>query len=330
MKGVHLTMKKTLKKILCAVLAVSFVLALTGCAKINYVTNGTITAIKEVKDGSWKDNGEGEGGSAEEVVSIEPFKAGTYGGVEFADEAAVAEYYVQAYNKTKEQTAQYKTDDGSTQTFYKLLGDEKLKIEQVLIEGSENAMINNLVPGIVDGLFAANTYGLPPCYNRNPELDNNLEDTTRKADHDFRTSGFTADDILACNVTDNGDGTITLVIQPKEGSMSMRGDDSQGRFFEVLGDIGATVDSISALSWASGTTEENCLVKYAGGTGTIKVDVASGEIVEADYHMAVSVEVNHANVAVIKDKSAVVGVSYDMHYPATDEYLMETKGITRL
>ena len=45
--------------------------------------------------------------------------------------------------------------------------------------------------------------------------------------------------------------------------------------------------------------------------------------------MAVSVEVKHANVAVIKDKNAVVSISYDMHYPATDQYLLDSKGIKR-
>ena len=45
--------------------------------------------------------------------------------------------------------------------------------------------------------------------------------------------------------------------------------------------------------------------------------------------MAVNVEVNHANVAVIKDKSAVVKISYDLTYPASAEYLKTSKGITQ-
>lgn len=325
-------MKKTVKRILCLVLAASFVLALTGCAKINYVTNGTIQAIKEVQDGSYKNGGsdaEGDGAATEVKIDIDPFAAGTYGGVEFGSEADVVNYYVECYNNTKTQTANYIDKDGNAVTFYALLGEEKLNIEKVLIEGSENAMINNLVPGIVDGLFSPTTYGLPPCNNRDPLLDNVNGDASNPGEFDFRTSYFTPDDCQACNVVDNGDGTITITIAPKPGSMSMRGVDSQGRFFEVLGDIGATVDSIGALSWASGTTEENCLVEYAGGTGTITIDTATKTVTAADYHMAVSVEVKHANVAVIKDKNAVVSISYDMHYPATDQYLLDSKGIKR-
>lgn len=325
-------MKKTVKRILCLVLAVSFVLALTGCAKINYVTNGTIQAIKEVQDGSYKNGGsdaEGDGAATEVVIDIDPFTAGTYGGVEFGSEEDVVNYYVECYNNTKSQTANYTDKDGNAVTYYALLGEEKLGIEKVLIEGSENAMINNLVPGIVDGLFSATTYGLPPCNNRDPLLDNSNGDAANPGQFDFRTSYFTPDDCQACNVVENSDGTITITIAPKAGSMSMRGEDSQGRFFEVLGDIGSTVDSIGALSWASGTTEENCLVEYAGGTGTITIDPATKTVTAADYHMAVSVEVKHANVAVIKDKSAVVTISYDMHYPASDQYLLDSKGIKR-
>ena len=31
----------------------------------------------------------------------------------------------------------------------------------------------------------------------------------------------------------------------------------------------------------------------------------------------------------LKDKNAVVSISYDMHYPATDQYLLDSKGIKR-
>ncbi len=322
-------MKKTIKAILCVVLVAAFVLSLAGCAKLKYVTNGTIRAIKEVQDGTWNQTDEGEGEDAGAATTIEPFVAGTYGGIEFADEASVVNYYVQAYNNTKSQTANYTDADGNAVSYYALLGEEDLQIGKVLIEGQENSVINNLVPTIVGGLFSKSTYGLPPCNNRDPLLDNSNGDASNPGQFDFRQSYFTPEDCQACNVVDNGDGTITITIQPKEGSMSMRGEDSQGRFFEVLGDIGATVDSISQLSWASGTTAENCLVNYSGGTGTIKIDTATNTVVEADYHMAVQVSVNHANVLVIKDKSASIDISYDMHYPASDEYLMEAKGITR-
>lgn len=324
-------MNKYVKKGLCIALAAGLIASsFAGCAKINYVTNSAVEAIYKVKDGSWQETDTEEEGTAEgDPVVIDPLTPGTYGGIEFNTLEDVANYYVTAYDYTKSLTAEYIDEEGNTQTYYKLLGDENLEVGDIMIDGSSNAMINNLVPGIVGGLFSQSTYGLVPCYNRDPNLDNNSEDATRKADHDFRTSGVTVDDILEANVTDNGDGTITMIIQPKAGQMSTRGDDSQGRFFEVLGDIGGVVGSIDMISFAQGTAEENVIVDYKGGTVTVKIDTATNEIVEADYKMIANVSVNHATVAVLKDKSASLVITYTNHFPASDKYLLDTRGITR-
>lgn len=324
-------MNKYVKKGLCIALAAGLIASsFAGCKKINYVTNGAIEAIYEIKDDTWQNaDTEDEGTGEDDPIVIDTLTPSTYGGVEFNTLEDVANYYKEAYDYTKTLTAEYIDQDGNPQTFYKLLGDENLDVGSVIIEGSENAVINKLVPGIVSGLFSPNTYGLVPCYNRNPDLDNNLEDDTRKNDHDFRTSGITADDILAANITDNGDGTITMEIQPKAGQMSLRGEDSQGRFFEVLGDISGVVSEIDIISFAQGTAEENVIVDYKGGTVKVKIDTATKEILEADYTMVANVAVNHATVTVIKDKSASLVITYTNHYPASDEYLKEKKGITR-
>lgn len=324
-------MNKYVKKGLSLALAAGLIAStFAGCAKVNYVTNGAIQAINEIKDGSWLETDEtAESDINSDPIVIDELVPNTYGGVEFKDLEDVANYYVEAYNYTKTLTAEYIDGDGNKVTYYKLLGDEDLVVGDVMIDGSANAVINKLVPGIVKNMFKPNTYGLVPCYNRDPNLDNNSEDTARKADHDFRTSAVTADDILAANVTDNGDGTITMVIQPKMGQMSTRGDDSQGRFFEVLGDIGSVVAGIDVVSFEQGTAEENVIVAYKGGTVTVKINTATKEIVEADYKMIANVEVNHATVTVIKDKSASLQITYTNHYPASDEYLKEKKQITR-
>ncbi|MBE6720448.1 MAG: hypothetical protein E7571_07330 [Ruminococcaceae bacterium] len=322
-------MKRTVKSIICIVLAAALVAAFAGCAKMNYVMNGAIEAIHEVKSGEWNKPSEDEAAELEkDNIVIDELKPGTYGGVEFNDLNDVAAYYKEAYDYTKSLTAQY-DENGNTVTYYKLLGDEKMKIGDVIIDGSKNAIVNNLVPGIVDGMFKPNTYGLVPCYNRNPDLDNNSEDEHKKEDHDFRTSAVTGDDILAANVTDNGDGTITLEIQPKMAQMSMRGDDSQGRFFEVLGDISGVVGDISAVSFTEGTAEDNVKVYYKGGTVKVKINTKTKEITEADYVMETTVQVTHASIAVIRDKSANLTITYTNHYPADDKYLKDSKGITR-
>lgn len=324
-------MNKYVKKGLSLVLATGLIASsFAGCAKVNYVTDGAIQAIHEIKDGSWQNTGDDAAATGEsDPVVIDALTPGEYGGVSFQSLEDVAKYYVEAYDYTKSLTAEYIDADGNKQTFYKLLGEEDMQIEDILIDGSKNTVINNLVPGIAGGLFSKNIYGLVPCYNRNPEADNNLGDDTRKADHDFRTSGVTVDDILEANVVDNGDGTITMTIQPKLGSMSTRGDDSAGRFFEVLGDIGGVIGSIDVLSFAEGSAEENVIVEYKGGTVVVTIDTATKEIVGADYNMVAQIAVNHANVAVIKNKSATLTIKYFNHYPASDEYLMDTKSVKR-
>lgn len=287
------------------ILAVIFVVVL--------IANVVVIATKDVPVAATAE----EDAAVADTVVIDEFAANTYGGVEFADVESVVNYYNEAYNKTKAQTREYINDQGQKEVWYTMLGEEELQVSNIMIEGKENSMINNLVPGIVGGLFSAGLTGLSPSANRNPELDVDEENKS------LTTSYLVADDILAANVKDNGDGTITLQLQPKQVNMSHKGMDAQGHLFNSLGAIDSVVDSISALSWASGTTQENCLVDYRGGYATVTIDTATGLITTADYHMEAHISVNHATVAVLKDKSATLLVTYDVHYPASDEYLAE-------
>lgn len=326
-------MNKYVKKGLSIVLATGLIASsFAGCAKINYVTNGAITAIHQIKDGSWQKQAadDANAGSSDDVSVLDKsFEAGTYGGVKFDSLEDVANYYVKAYDYTKSLTAEYINEDGGTETFYKLLGNEELNVGSVMIDGKENAVINKLVPGIVGGLFAPNIYGLVPCNNRNPKLDNYNVDEKDPGEKDFTKSYVKAEDILDANIVDNGDGTITMTIQPKAAEMSMRGEDSQGDFFEVLGDISGVVSQISVISFAQGTAEDNIKVNYKGGTVVCKINTKTNEITEAEYNMIAEVAVNHATVTVIKDKSASLTITYKNSFPASDDYLKETKGITR-
>lgn len=290
------------------VLAVIFVVVLV--ANIVVISTKSVPVAATTEDTA----------AATDSVVIDALAANTYAGIEFSDIESVVNYYNEAYNKTKSQTREYINEEGNKEVWYTMLGEEKLQVSQIMIEGKENSMINNLVPGIVEGIYSPGLNGLSPSANRNPELDVDEENKS------LTTSYLTADDILAANVKDNGDGTITLQLQPKQVNMSHKGMDAQGHLFNTLGAIDSVVDSISVLSWASGTTEENCIVDYRGGYATVTIDTASGLITEADYHMEAHISVSHATVAVLKDKSATLLVTYDVHYPASDEYLMDTKG----
>ena len=153
-------MNKYVKKGLCLVLATGLIASsFAGCAKVNYVTNGAIKAIHQIKDGSWQNQTEGEeAGSSDDTSVLEkPFEAGTYGGVEFKSLEDVANYYKEAYDYTKSLTAEYTNQEGGTETFYKLLGNEKINVGSVMIDGKENAVNSvNLTDGI-DGLCSSVT-----------------------------------------------------------------------------------------------------------------------------------------------------------------------------
>lgn len=267
-----------------------------------------------------------EEASAEEFVDevvIDQFVAGTYGGKDFQTIDDVVNYYVECFNYTKTLTAEY-TEDGEAKTYYKLLGDENLEVKNLLIEGKENSTINSLVPGIVGGLFTGSVKGLSPSDNRDP-----LYDTREDGTIDQTQSHLTVDDVLMANVVDNKDGTINITIQPKAATLSMPDADPQGRFFNVLGDISSTVNQISVLSFSEGTIDENFVVTYAGGSGTVTINTATGEIIGGDFEMDVHIDVSHANVTVIHDKSASLDVVYTNHFPASDDYILKSRNLVR-
>ncbi len=185
-------------------------------------------------------------------------------------------------------------------------------------------MLDSLVPGIAGGLFSGNVIGLSPSGNRARDLDTRADGAM-----DCTVSHLTADDVLEANVVDNNDGTINITIQPKAALLSMPGEDSQGRFFNSLGDISSVVSSIDVLSFSSGTVDDNFVVDYKGGTGTVTINTSTNEITAGDFEMKVHINVSHANVAVLKDKSASLDISYTNHYPADDQYLMDSRKITR-
>lgn len=321
-------MNKYVKKGLCLALAVGMIAtSFAGCKKVNYVTNGAIEAIHQIKDGTWEkqDEAAAPGDGSDNALAIEEFAAGTYGGIEFKSIEDVTNFYVEAYNYSKTLMADYKDADGNPQKFYKLLGEESLDVGGIKIDGKENAMINNLVPGIVGGLYSPGLNGLVPSTNRNPDMDTDEWDGKGES---LTTSRLVADDLAAANVKDNGDGTITIQLQPKAVNMSVPGKDAQGHVFQSLGAIDKTVDSISALSWSSGTTAENCKVNYNGGFATVTINTSTKEIVNAEYKMIAEVAVTHANIAVIKDKSASLNVTMVWKYPASPEYMQKSRGVT--
>ena len=299
----------------------------------NYVFSAMHNAVTAIKDGTWTEvepgnlggSAAGESGEKESEAPDVTFEPGTYGGVNFTSVEDVVNYYNTAYNNTKTQTAQYQNSDGSIATFYALVGEEHLSLKQgsLLVDGKANTILNSAVPGIMGSIAGGGVNGLSPSANRDPNLDNDANGET------LTTSRVTVEDILKCGIVDNGDGTITMTLVPQAVNMSYQGQDAQGHFFNSLGAIDGAIESIG-VKWASGTTEENCKVIYEDGSAVVTIDTATGIITKADYHMIVNVNVVHASFLVLNDRSASLTIYYDQNYPASDEYLLKNKGLTRL
>jgi len=306
-------MKKTVKAILCVLLCGVLAFSFAGCAKISYVAGGVSQAISEIKSGEWN-KPETQETSTEDEPVIDAFTPGTYGGIEMNSVDDLVAYYAECYNKTKAKTALYIDQNGDTVEWYAFGGSKEITISDILVDGKSNSVINQLVPSLLGSLYTPTLAGLSPCMWEVPELDND------EFGESLQTCRVQPDDLLAANATDNGDGTITLQMQPKLTEMSHCGVDPQGRMFTSLNDIGSVVEAVSAFSWSSGSTEENVKVTYKGGTAVVTIDVAKGEIVSANYTMIAYANIIHANLAVVHDKSMSAKVEYICIYPATQEF----------
>ena len=294
--------------LLVAAIVVEIYIGLTIPSKIN----DAITAATIVTDD--------EGG----VASL-TFTPGQYAGVDFKTQEEVVQYYIDAYNKTKNQTAQYKDADGNTQTFYKMVGTEDLNVEEgsLMIDGSPaNNMVQGLIPQVLGGIFQPNVNSLPPCGNRNPNED-------KDENGDLLTECRVKQEDVDSVSVEEKDGKVVLTIMPKAVNMSHKGLDAQGHFFNSLGAIDNTINDLG-VGWASGTTAENCIVNYEGGTVVATIDPATGEIVEADYTMTVTLDISHVNFMILKDRGAALTLVYKQHFPADDDYLMKSKKLVRL
>ena len=256
-------------------------------------------------------------------LTLEP---NTYGGYKIETLADVAKVYNDAYNKTKAKTAQYKDADGNTQTFYAFLGEEdlQLKPDSLLVDGSANKIVNGLVPGILGSAFQANVNGLPPQANRNPDEDKDNDGASLKE------SRVVESDIQSASAVENSDGTVTLTIVPVTTEMSSKGMDPQGHFFNTLGKLDSVVAGIGVVTFPDGDVSQYVKATYEGGTVTVTIDPKTGEFTKADYHMVVNVNVEHASITALKDKSASLTLFYDNKFPASDEYLMERRQLVRL
>ena len=75
-----------------------------------------VLVVGVIKKGGAYEAAPVDANSAEDAVVIDQFAEGTYGGKQFSSVEDVVNYYVECYNNTKAQTAQY-NDNGKTATY---------------------------------------------------------------------------------------------------------------------------------------------------------------------------------------------------------------------
>lgn len=300
------------------VIAVLLVIAIVGEFYIGLTIPGKIeNAITAATSANAGD----EGSNSADVT----FTAGTYGGVEFKTIADVVNYYNDAYNKTKAKTAQYKVSDGSTQTYFDFFGTENLTLKEgsLLVDGSSNMIVDKMVPGVLSTAFKPNIVPLPPQSSWSPE---NCNDETGAP---MIESRVVESDVSSASVAENADGTVTLTLIPVATEMSSKGMDPQGHFFNSLGKLDDVVKGLGIVTFPTDNVSEYVKATYEGGSAVVTIDPKTGEITAADYHMVVNVDVQHATITALKDKSASLTLLYDNHFPATEEDFAK-KEVTKL
>ena len=253
---------------------------------------------------------------------IDGIKSGTYGGISFKINDDAVKYYNNAYNYTKAKKAKYKKD-GQTNTYYKMLGEERLEIKELLVDGKEVALLNKLVPSIESDLNSPSVYGLSPSVNAIPHKDNDKNGAS------LAKSRLKVSDLNYIKVKDNGDGTITVTMKAKAKTNSQCGLDSQGHLFTTWGSGEKTVNDISVLSFAKGNFKKNATVKYSGGKAVVRIDTKTGEIVKANYTLKVNYNIKHVNITVIKDKTINADIVMTRSYPISKKDLREKYGIEK-
>lgn len=197
-------------------------------------------------------------------------------------EDIVAEY-VKVYNTTKK-----------AGTF---TGHDTMALTSVLIDGKENSMVKGLAAGIVKA--NAKDMQLPPYTDSNPGME----------------CMITAADVAEATYKDNGDGTATIKIVPISCTNSRRFEDAQGKMFNVMEDVKGTVDGISMISWAEGDVDSNVVLTCDGGYAEVTYNKDTKMMTAADYTLITIADVQHANVAILKNKSATATFDYKMLFP---------------
>lgn len=197
-------------------------------------------------------------------------------------EEIVAEY-VKVYNTTKAAGT--------------LLGSDAMSCESVTVDGKEQSLLRS----VADKFMTANAKDmqLPPYTDADPGKECKV----------------TADDIETAEYKDNGDGTATIKIVPKEVKNSRRFADAQGKVFNVMEDVVSALANVSVLTWSEGDANSNVILTEKDGYAEVTYNKDTKMMTSAEYVLITYADVTHANVMMFKDKAAGAKFVYTTKFP---------------
>lgn len=202
-----------------------------------------------------------------------------------------------APSTTEEIVAEYAKVYNTTKAAGTFKGHDTMVCEYVKVDGSEVSAIKSLA----DSLLTANgtDMPLPPYSDDNPSME----------------CLITAADVQEATYKDNGDGTATIKIVPKEAVNSKKFQDSQGKMFNVMEDVASALASVKQITWSEGDANSNTTLTTKDGYAEVTYDKETKMMTKADYVLVTYADVVHANVFFFKDKAASLKCVYTMSYP---------------
>ena len=175
-------------------------------------------------------------------------------------------------------------------------GTSHMSCTSVMIDGKENSMVRSAA----DKFMGGENTGLALC----PDSEG----------VDYNECDATVDDITSATWKDNGDGTATLEIKPKETVNGKKFTSSSGKFFDVMEDVASSIADISLITWAQGDANSNTTLTTSG-TVTVTYDKATMKMTKATYDLITVADVQHVNVLIFKDKNGTATFDYCVEFP---------------
>lgn len=300
---------KTLKRTLCIVLALIFVMGLAACTQEITVKLEADPAVIQALAG---------GSNSQPTAAPAPTQAPTEAPTQAPAEdttaapstddttaapaedttAAPAGDELSASSSLEEVVAKYAEVYEKTKATGTFLGKSKTTCTAIAIDGKQNGAVK----AIADAAIGSEGDGTTPL---SPSRDDNPGDKC----------AVKPSDIESYKYTDNGDGTATIRLEVKPTQNSRRFQDPAGDMLDVMEDLKGALSSVSALTWSEGDADSN-VVLTSKGYCEVTYDKSTNMMTKATYMLYTDADVKHANVLIFKDKNATASFEYVVEYPA--------------